>query len=277
MQKIICFATALVFFISCNNNADKRSETGISIADTLLNKIETTHQFSAITDSSKIMVVKMDGQSISYPAYKKSFIEDAYTMPPTFKWEDLDGDGNNEIITSSYTGGAHCCDINSILNRTGESEMKEVLNYTGGIAVSKDTVSLSFFEALGYFHTCYACGVEYPKEVWPSAFFVYKNGKFSFAPVNEQLNAGIVTNLRSITAKGIPDKDSEDDGGFDNGTRKAVAFNIVAWYFNNGRDIKATQSLFDKYYTHKDKATIWKDLSGNINGFDKDIQKALLQ
>jgi hypothetical protein len=275
MKQIICFTTALIFLFSCGNKADKKSETGISIADTLLNKIETIPQFAAITDSSKLMVIKRDGKSVTYPAYKKTFVDDASTMQPIFKWEDIDGDGNNEIIISSYTGGAHCCDVNTILNRSGETEMQEVLDFTGGTWISKDTVSLSFFEALGYFHTCYACAIEYPKQVDPTAYLSFKKGKFSFVPASKKMNDDIEMNLKAITAKPIPDKDAADESGFDDGTRKAIAFNIAAYYFNNGRDIKAAQNLFDKYYTHKDKSTIWKDLDRILRAFDEDIRKAV--
>lgn len=275
MKRILSFAVAFLFFISCGNKADKNGETGISIADTLLNKIETVPQYAAITDSSKLMVVKRDGKSVAYPAYKKAFTDDVSTMQPTFKWEDIDGDGINEIVTSSYTGGAHCCDVNTILSRSAENEMKEVLDFTGGTWISKDTVSLSFFEALGYFHTCYACSIEYPKQIDPTAYLNFKKGKFSFLPTNKKMNDDIETNLKSITSKTIPDKDAADESGFDDGTRKAVAFNIAAYYFNNGRDIKAAQNLFDKYYTHKDKSAIWKDLDRIFRAFDEDIKKAV--
>lgn len=275
MKRIISFAVAFLLFISCTNHSEKKSDVGISIADSLLNKIETVPQYAAITDSSKLMVTQRDGKSIAYPAYKKLFDNEGFGIPPSFKWNDLDGDGNNEIVSSSYTGGAHCCDVNTILRRTGENEMEEVLDFTGGATISKDTVSLSFYEALGYFHTCYACGVEYPKDAGPVANLMYKNGKFSFFPLNQALNADIETNLKFITAKGIPNKDSEDESGFDDGTRKAVAFNIVGYYFNN-RDMKATQNLFDKYYSHKDKPAIWKDIAENIRHFDSTIQQSAL-
>lgn len=277
MKKIISFLAVLVLIISCGDRSGDKKDVGVSIADTLLNKIETAPQFSAITDSSKLMVLQRNGKSVSYLAYKNSFIEEASMVQPSFKWEDMDADGNNEITTYSYTGGAHCCDVNTILTRTKENEMTEVLSFTGGTAISKDTVTLSFYEALGYFHTCYACWVDYPKaEVGPKAVLIFKNGKFSFAPTDESTNTDIETNLKGITAKGIPDKDSEESGGFDDGTRKAVAYNIVAWYFNNNRDLNATQQLFNKYYNHKDKATIWKDLTKSISYFDEDIKKGIL-
>jgi len=277
MKRIIFFAITLAFLISCSNKDDKRSEAGISIADTMLHKVGTVPTFPAITDSGKLMVLQRNGKSISYAGYKKLFTEESYNTEmgaqPAFKWLDIDGDGNNEIVTSSYTGGAHCCDVNTILAITGENEMTEVLNFMGGIVISGNSIGLSFSEALGYFHTCYACESDSFYFV-PRARFDYKNGKFSHR-VNDTLNDIVATNLRSIAAKGIPDIDAADDAGFDDGTRKAVAFNIAAYYFNNNRNIKAAQVLFDRYYTHKDKATIWKDLVKYLEGFNKDIEKAV--
>jgi len=152
--------------------------------------------------------------------------------------------------------------------------MEAVLDFMGGTSIAGDTVKLDFFEALGYFHTCYACAVAYPKDAGPVAVLRYKNGKFSFLPADPQLNADIETNLKAITGKGIPDKDPDEESGFDDGTRKAIAFNIVAYYFNNARNIGATQSLFDKYYVHRDKARIWKDISQTIQSFDLTLKKA---
>ena len=275
MKKYISLLIAAFFFLACNNTSEKEVTTGISPADSLLNKVEIVTGFSAITDSSKLMVVKRNTERILYPAYKNSFEVEREYMQPAFTPKDIDGDGNKEIVTTYYTGGAHCCDVTTILSRTGENEMTEVLDFTGGTYISKDTVTLSFFEALGYFHTCYACGVDYPGNIDPYARFSFSKGKLTFMATSSAGNEAIEKNLQFLQAKGVPDKDSDGADGFDDGTRKAFAFNLVAYYYNNGRNMSLTKKMFDQYYLHKDKETIWRDISKYITGFDKDIEKGV--
>ncbi|RYD83292.1 MAG: hypothetical protein EOP53_01290, partial [Sphingobacteriales bacterium] len=206
MNKFFIGFAMLMMCIACNNSTENKTETGISPADSLLNKVETSTSFSSVADSSKLIIIKKDLTRLAYPEYKNQFEEESSFSKPGFTPIDIDGDGNNEIVVNHYTGGAHCCDVNTVLTRTGSNEMKEVLNYTGGTSISRDTVSLSFFEALGYFHTCYACGIEYPGDIFPAARLKFSKGKFSYLPVNEADNKAILKNLEFIKSKGIPDK-----------------------------------------------------------------------
>ena len=276
MKYIIAPVIIAMLLIACNTTSTKENSTGISPADSLLNKIENKPSFPAIADSSKLVILKRDGKQVNYQAYIQSFAaEDLMGSTNAFEIRDIDQDGNAELISSHYTGGAHCCDVNTILSRTGEAVMTEVLDYTGGTSISKDTVTISFYEALGYFHTCYACGVDYPKDAGPDASFIFKKGSFSFLPYSQKTDEDCETNIKAIVSKGIPDKDSDEESGHDNGTRKMIAFNLVAYYFNNQRDLAKTKSLFDKYYTHRDKDIIWKDLVKSISYFDEDIKKGI--
>lgn len=275
MKKYLFSLFAIVFFLACRNTPNKETATGLSPADSLLSKEENTTIFPAITDSSKLNIIQRDAKTIPYLAYKQTFLEEGSFTQPSFTQQDIDGDGNKEIVISSYTGGAHCCDVTNILARTADKEMKEVLSFMGGTYISKDTIRLSFFEALGYFHTCYACNVEYPgSSIEPVAGLRFANGKFTFLPSMEEDNNTILKSLQFLQSKGVPDKGAEEEDGFDDGTRKAYAFNIVAYYYNNARDLTKTKQLFYQYYTHKDKEAIWKDLAKYIAGFDEDIKKA---
>jgi hypothetical protein len=273
MKKISLFPLVVVFVsVSCNSTTDKT--TARQQADTTA--AEKPAALAAIADSSKLMIINRKKEKLSYGAYRNTFEPVSPSMQPTFTAKDIDGDSNNEIVVDYYTGGAHCCQVTTILSRTGETEMTEVLNYTGGTIISGDTVSLDFYEALGYFHTCYACGLEHPRAVSPMANFLYKKGTFGFLPVNDQTNNAILTNLKFVKSRGIPNKDNPGDDGFDDGTRKEIAINLTAWYFNNGRNTGETRKLFDEYYSHTDGGKIWKDIAGYINSFDEDINKALL-
>ena len=274
MKKYFFSLATIIFFLACNNASKKEVSTNISPSDSSIQKEGPQVNFAAITDSSKLMVLKKDGKTITYPAYKQLFIAEATFTQPSFTQQDIDGDGSKEIVVASYTGGAHCCDVTTILTRTADNEMKEVFDFTGGTYISKDTLTLSFFEALGYFHTCYACAVEYPGNLDAAVRLRFSKGIFSYLPSVEKDNGVIIESLKFLQTKGIPDKDSDGADGFDDGTRKAYAFNLVAYYYNNGRDLVKTKQLFDQYYTHKDKETIWKDLSRYIAGFDEDIKKA---
>ena len=266
---------APVLLIACNNHSQTESSTRLADTAAMSVKADSAIVYPAVKDSSTLMVKQRNGKTVSYYAYKKVFQEEASFTQPAFTYKDIDSDGNNEIVVDHYTGGAHCCDVSTILTRTAGNEMKEVFDFTGGTTINKDTVQISFFEALGYFHTCYACGIDYPRDIAPTASFIYNSGKFSYVVKNGSVNEEIDANLKAITVNGIPDKDSRDETGFDNGTRKAIAYNIVAFYYNNERDIALTKNLFEKYYTHKDKALIWKDLADAINGFDSDIKQGI--
>jgi hypothetical protein len=273
MKKISLFTILMALvFNACNSNADKT--TSPQNADTA--NIVQSAALPVISDSSKLVVVNRKQEKLSYEAYKKTFEPESPSMQPAFLAKDIDADGNKEIIVNYYTGGAHCCEVTAILSRTGAREMLEVLNFTGGTVISGDTVSLNFYEALGYFHTCYACGLEAPQAVSPTADLLYKNGKFSFLPANAQTNKAIIANLDFIKARGIPNKDTPGDEGFDDGTRKETAINLTAWYFNNGRKISEVKKLFDEYYTHADKEKIWKDLASYLGNFDEDISNGVL-
>lgn len=273
MKKNSLFLFIVVFVsVSCNSTTDKT--TARQQADTTA--AEKPGVIAAIADSSKLMIINRKNEKLSYDAYRKTFEPASSSMQPTFTAKDIDADGNNEIVVDYYTGGAHCCQVTTILSRTGETEMTEVLNYTGGTIISGDTVSLDFYEALGYFHTCYACGLENPRAVSPMANFLYKKGTFVSLPANDQTNNAILTNLKFVKSRGIPNKDNPGDDGFDDGTRKEIAINLTAWYFNNGRNTGDVKKLFDEYYHHADKEKIWKDLSSYLDNFEEDISKALL-
>ena len=259
---------------ACNSNTNNQTVRD-SKDSGMVKNIDSSQSSPTITDSAKLRILTLKGKNMSYPEYKASFEEDVASMKPSFTLDDIDGDGNKEIVVAYYTGGAHCCDVTTILTKAGENEMKEVMDYTGGTTIAKDTVVLSFSEALGYFHTCYACGIDYPGNIDPTVSLVFGRGGFTFSPGNSKANDDIIKNMAFITSKPIPDKDAEDAGGMDDGTRKAIAFNIVAYYYNNNRQSDAAKKLFDQYYQHRDKADVWADIAKYISNFDEEISKSV--
>jgi DnaJ-domain-containing protein 1 len=176
----------------------------------------------------------------------------------THRFVDLDNDSIPELLTSFYTGGIHCCDVNDVFVEQSEAVYKQVFSFTGGLQIKQDFIVLDFHEYIGYFYSCYTCYADsLPAPVYSEIRVQYVNGKFLLAPAEEEINRNVITNLEYLAQTPIPDV---DDVNNDDGTRKAYARNIITWHFNNGADLNKTKALFDRYYDHYDKDTVWKKL-----------------
>ncbi len=185
---------------------------------------------------------------------------------------DLDNDNIPELVTEYFTGGAHCCDVSDIFIKLSDNTYKRVFSYDGSIALRNKTLGLYFYEDLGYFNTCYACGVEVkmPFNLSPEINLVFQNKSFEFAEKSATLNEGIEENLKTLKAKGIPDM---NDFSQDDGTRKEYALNIVSYFFNTDRNLTKTKELFYSYYNHDDKNRIWNELEEYLNGKNASLKK----
>jgi len=180
---------------------------------------------------------------------------------------DIDQDNNSELITQYFTGGAHCCYVTDIFIKISENTFQRIFSYQGEILIENKGVSLYYYEDIGYFNTCYACGVDFkmPFDISPDINLKFQKNLFEFAKINDDLNEEIEANLKTLKAKGIPNI-SKDDYPQDDGTRREYATNIITYYFNTERNIVKTKELFYNYYNHADKNTIWNELEVYLNG-----------
>jgi hypothetical protein len=111
-------------------------------------------------------------------------------------------------------------------------------------------------DELTYFYSCRACNVQCPREVWPIGKYKVENGKV--AAVLQRIPLGdIFENLAFLSRRQIP---MLDGNGFDDGTRKAFARNLVA-YYRRTLDLKKTQDLHFRYYRGPDAAQLWSEIS----------------
>ena len=56
----------------------------------------------------------------------------------------------------------------------------------------------------------------------------------------------------------------DDDISFDNGLRKEFAINLAVYYYSFGRNMPATQALFNKYYKFPDAKKVWASFTETI-------------
>jgi len=232
-------------------------------------------------DLRKFSSVRLaNGKNLS--TYRQELLAKDYIRLTNIRFIDLDNDNRNELIISYYTGGMHCCDENEIygLNDNNEYQLQHSgldFSLQAKDANGKIRLSISYYEALSYFHTCYAC--------WagdaPSSFdYYYDKGRLLLVPTDTELNESIEANLLELSKLTINplhenSYESPDVRGqkniisikdiMDGGERKSYLFNLLAYYMNNHRDREKTKALFDKYYLYEaDKLTIWREIANII-------------
>lgn len=111
-------------------------------------------------------------------------------------------------------------------------------------------------DELTYFYSCRACNVQYPRHVWPICKYKVENGKVAAVPQRAPLD-DIFENLAFLSRRQIPELDKT---GFDDGTRKAFARNIVT-FCRRTLDLNKTHDLHFKYYRGPDAARLWSEIS----------------
>jgi len=182
-----------------------------------------------------------------------------------YTFSDMDRDGAPELLTEYYTAGAHCCMVYDFFTRIDENVYGCIFSSSGVyLEIVGDRLDVDFEEQLGYFFTCFACDIDetLPKgPVAAEASLVYRDGTLDYGARDRRLDKRILANLEFLRKRGVPDLDSL---GFDDGTRKAYANHLAAYYFNDGRDLEKTHALFRKYYAGSDSMEVWKE-------FDEDL------
>ncbi len=178
-----------------------------------------------------------------------------------YGFSDLDGDGKKELLTWSHTGGAHCCDEVYVFKYIASNKYQHVGRIFAGHTVIDENkeFNYSLHEHFGYFFTCFACGYTDTTDAGPidmSRFTIrYKGGKLSVVPGTAELKSMITDNLGKLAEQ--PYERLEDAGSFDNGLRKEFAFNLASYYYSFGKNMLATQALFNKYYRFPDAKKVW--------------------
>ena len=182
-----------------------------------------------------------------------------------YTFSDLDRDGVPELLTEYYTWGNHCCTVYDLFTWIAENVYGCIFSASAVYAeIVGDRLEVSFHEQLGYFFTCYACDIDdkLPKgSIEAHASLVYRDGTLDYAAKDPKLDKRIVANLEFLRKRGVPDLDETE---FDDGTRKAYAHHLAAYYFNNREDLGKTHALFRKYYAAGDSLQVWQE-------FDEDL------
>jgi hypothetical protein len=174
---------------------------------------------------------------------------------------DLDNDGKKELLISSYTGGAHCCDEIYIYKNISPNKYQYAARLYAGhtVITEKKEFIYGMHENFGYFFTCYACAYvdtsdEAPIDV-SDITLKYTKGKLAVVPSDTELKSIINDNLGKLGEQ--PYEKPDTDLNQDNGLRKEFAINLAAFYFNYGKNLLETQKLFNKYYKYPDAKKVW--------------------
>lgn len=175
---------------------------------------------------------------------------------------DLDNDGRKELLISNFTGGAHCCDEIYVFKNSTATKYQQVAKlFAGQTLITRGNEFIySFGEHLGYFFTCYACGYSDTSDAAPievrSIALHYSKGKMFVVPGTTELRSIINDNLGKLGE--LPYEELEEDVAQDNGLRKEFAMNLAVFYYSFGRNLTATQALFNKYYKYPDAIKVWQ-------------------
>jgi hypothetical protein len=214
-----------------------------------------------ISDPSKIFLTARNGRTYSMPSFLKTFRIGGFSESGL---DDLDGDGRKELLISNFTGGAHCCDEIYIFRNTAANRYRQVAKtFAGHFCFLRDKkLRFSFYEAFGYFFTCYACAYTDTTDVAPipvsSINLQYANGKMVVVAGDESLKSLIRDNLGKLSEQPFV---SMDENSQDNGLRKEFALNLAVYHYSFGRNLTETKRLFDRYYKFPDAKTVWAEFN----------------
>ncbi|MBC7872589.1 MAG: hypothetical protein H7Y01_01260 [Ferruginibacter sp.] len=258
--RIICFTVITVFSFSILKAQE--TDTVLYQRDSVL-ELDTDpatgffQNGERVQDPGKVVLVTKAGKRISLSALLKTeaMVNAEHTLT------DLDNDDKKELLISNFTGGAHCCDEIYIYKSVGLNKYQYAIKLLAGhtvITPSKEFV-YSFHEPLGYFFTCYACGYEDTSDAGPVPLreitLRYNRGKLTVTPGDQELRSTINDNLGKLGEQ-LYEKPAGETFQ-DNGLRKEFAMNLAVFYYSFGKNLPATQALFNKYYKYPDAKKVW--------------------
>lgn len=231
---------------------------------------EFFQQGEKIKATDKVLLVLKNKKTIRL----NTFLKTADRQFADHVLADLDNDGKKELLVSNFTGGAHCCDEIYIFKNSGLNKYQQVAKlFAGHTLITRNNEFIySFVEHFGYFFTCYACTYDHTSDAAPievrSIALRYSNGKIIIHPGNQELRSIINDNLGKLGEE--PYQLLEDAIAQDNGLRKEMAMNLAVFYYSFGKNLTATQALFNKYYKHPDAKKVW-------TAFAKQVQSIRLK
>ncbi len=227
-------------------------------------------QGEKITATDKVSLVMLNKRMIKLG----SFLKSAAMENADHVLADLDNDGRKELLISNFTGGAHCCDEIYIFKNLTPTKYQQVAKlFAGQTLITRNNEFIySFGEHLGYFFTCYACGYSDTSDAAPieirSIALQYSKGKMVIMPGNQELRSIINDNLGKLGE--LPYEELEEDIAQDNGLRKEFAMNLAVFYYSFGRNLAATQALFNKYYKYPDAKKVWQAFAKQLQYIRKE-------
>jgi hypothetical protein len=227
----------------------------------------SNHRFfdgEKIVNPSKITLVAKNGKITTLEKFmKRGDMQDYQHVV-----KDLDSDGKKELVIYDYTGGAHCCDEIYIFRNIGASKYQQVNKLFGGhtYITDQNEFEFGFFEAFGYFFTCYACGYVDSTDAGPIPMQVvklkYSKNKLNVIQGDRELKSIINDNLAKLSEQ--PYQKLDDDLAMDEGLRKEFAMNLAVYYYSFGKNIVATKTVFNTYYKFPDAAKVWSAFVKNL-------------
>jgi hypothetical protein len=173
----------------------------------------------------------------------------------------LDKGGKSWLMLSYYQNMAHAGYDRLVLFAPRSNHVWQFAAYFPNAKYDRKENALSCYDVieddeLTYFYSCRACNVQCPRDVWPICNYKVENGKVTAVPQRIPLD-DIFANLEFLSKRPIP---VLNDTGFDDGTRKAFATNIVAFY-RRTLDLNKTHDLYFRYYRGSDAVKLWGEIS----------------
>lgn len=214
---------------------------------------------------AKTSLVLSSGKTVSLA----QFVKPAEFGPaPQYGLIDLDDDKKQELVIYNFTGGAHCCDEIYIFRGVGPNKYQQAGKmFAGNTCITQgNEFVFDFYEQFGYFFTCYACAWEDSTDAAQvpvhSITIAYSKGKLNVQKGDTELKSHITDMLARLSEQAYEKLD--DDISFDNGLRKEFAMNLAVYYYSFGRNMPATQALFNKYYKFPDAKKVWASFTETI-------------
>lgn len=267
---------------ACNNQGDKKvtgADTAMALSDSAGKETDRLvyvdcyegffKDLPLLSDSDRVVLTARNGDTVKF---KKFFREDLGSKYARYGLKSIDADTIPELIVYNYTGGAHCCDELYVFGKEKDSYAFRAKLYGGFICIDPVTniITYSLNETLGYFFSCYACGFSDSTKGFQTIREIelaYKGGKFEVKPYAPATEKQVLHNLAVLKEHGF---EEIVEGLMDSGWRKEFAMNFAVWHYNHGQNWNETKKLFDKYYTFKDAARIWKEFYSTLEDAKKE-------
>ncbi len=267
----ICIAALAIFIYFKYNEQKSIKQSQLAIGDTTTKALTTnlvdtaSNSFFSIKD---LVLILNNGSQMKFSDFPSSDYLRENKDWKKFSFTDIDNDDIPELTINFFTGGAHCCFEYFIFKQISKNTFKQIFTFEGGegaLTIDGSEIKINFFEQIGYFFTCYACGISdsLPHKYFsPQITLNYSKDKFTLAPTDDYLNKTIIEDLEYLKNRTVPIMDTTDN--MDDGTRRAFAERIITYFFNNHENLYATKILFQTYYFGEDRTMIWDNIEKQI-------------